>query len=501
MRTKQFLKILVLFCLFANTISAQNKPNIVVIMADDIGVGDIGFYHKQRTGKEPVVPTPNIDKLIDQGMRFSDAHSPASLCAPTRFSMMTGNFSYRNKKGPWGVWGPDRDAGIEPNFTTVARVAKKGGYNTAFFGKWGLGGDWDAKPKSISGYENLQKGAGYYGFDYSVALPEGIQNVPYAFYEDGKFMKLKADSKITKIPFEQLKYSDENKRKVGGSVGDSNWDPALTGPILANKVVSYINQQSNNKKPFFLYYCSQAVHVPHTPSSTLNGEKISGSTLENHGDMIKELDAQVGMMIAALKKNNLYDNTLIVFTSDNGGLSNSKHSPLLEKAGHDSSDGKNGYKGSIYEGGHRIPFVAVWSGHIKPKSESDIVMVGHDVMPTIAAVTNVSLEKEEVLDAANLLPILTGKSEAPIHKYLMHQAQKGKGGYYAIREGDFKLVMSVTKRDVFDDLKVDGLYNLKDNVLEDPSGNLKEKEVYKEKISQLKNKFLALRKPGASTLY
>lgn len=469
-------------------------------MADDIGVGDIGYYHTQRTGKKPVVPTPNIDKLINQGMRFSDAHSPASLCAPTRFSMMTGNFSYRNKKGPWGVWGPDRDAGIEPNFTTVGRIAKQGGYKTAFFGKWGLGGDWDSKPKTIQTYNNITKGASYYGFDYSIALPEGIQNVPYAFYENGKFMKLKEDSKITKIPFEQLKYFDENKRKKGGSVGDSNWDPALAGPILANNAVAYLNKQTNSKQPFFLYYCSQAVHVPHTPSQKLNGEKIAGATFGNHGDMIKELDVQVGMMVVALKKNNLYNNTLIIFTSDNGGLPNSKYSPLLSKAGHDSSNGLNGFKGSIYEGGHRIPFTAVWPGQIKPNTESDIIVVGHDIVPTIAAIANVTIDRKNVLDAANLLPVLRGDSNKPIHTYLMHQAQKGKGAYYAIRKGNWKLVMSVTKRDVFNDLKVIGFYNLSDDIYEKSSENLKDKEEYKDKIIEMKKKFLELRKDGVSTL-
>lgn len=493
-------KLLLLVFIFTNTTNAQNKPNIVLIMADDIGLGDIGYYHTQRTGNKPVVPTPNIDKLIDTGMRFSDAHSPASLCAPTRFSMMTGNYSYRNEKGPWGVWGPDRDAGIEPNFSTIGRIAKKGGYNTSFFGKWGLGGDWDSKPKDISGYEKIKKGASYYGFDYSVALPEGIQNVPYAFYKNGKFMPIKEDSKLSKIPFEQLKYFDEKKRKPGGSIADSNWDPSLAGPILAENAVSYIHKQKKSKKPFFLYYCSQAVHVPHTPSIKLDGEKIAGETGENHGDMIKELDVQVGMIVSALKKNKMYENTLIIFTSDNGGLPNSKYSPSLEKAGHDSSGGLNGYKGSIYEGGHKIPFVAVWSGHIKPNTQSDVPMIGHDVVPTVAEIIKVSLEKTKVLDASSLVPILTESSKEPIHEFMMYQSQKGKGGYYAIRQDEWKLIMSVKKRDLFDDLKVVGLYNLTENPLEKTSENLKDNNEFKEKIIFLKNKFLELRKPDTSTI-
>jgi len=164
---------IILFSSTAHFIYAQ-KPNVVVIMADDIGIGDIGYYHRQRTGKKELVPTPNIDKLITEGMRFSDAHSPSSLCAPTRFSMMTGNYSYRNKS-PWGVWSPNSDALIEPKFTTVARIAKSGGYHTAFFGKWGLGGIW--KGRNVD-YSKEEKGAKYYGFDYSLVLPQGIQNKP-----------------------------------------------------------------------------------------------------------------------------------------------------------------------------------------------------------------------------------------------------------------------------------------------------------------------------------
>lgn len=165
-----------------NVVAQKTTPNVVVLMADDIGLGDLSFYQKERGVKKVTVETPNIDKLINQGMRFTDAHSPASLCAPTRFSMLTGNYSYRNSR-PFGVWTPEADALIDKNgYTTSARIAKKGGYTTAFFGKWGLGGSWVREQGKKIDHAYLNGGALSYGFEYACELPEGIQNEPYAFY-------------------------------------------------------------------------------------------------------------------------------------------------------------------------------------------------------------------------------------------------------------------------------------------------------------------------------
>ncbi|AWG22756.1 hypothetical protein FFWV33_15080 [Flavobacterium faecale] len=491
--------LIVLVILSSQVVMAQTKkPNIVVIMSDDIGVGDIGYYHKQLTGKEPIVPTPNIDKLVDLGMQFSDAHSPASLCAPTRFSMMTGNLPYRNTNSPWGVWGPDRDAGIEPHFTTVARIAKKGGYSTAFFGKWGLGGDWDSRPAAISGYQKNDKGAPYYGFEYSVALPEGIQNVPYVYYENGKFMKISANSIITRIPFEQLKYADEAKNVKEGSIADSNWDPTLAGSILTTKAIAYIDKQVYTKKPFYLYYCSQAVHVPHSPPAALNGVKIAGATLGTHGDMIVELDVQVGMLIAALKKTGLYNNTLFVFTSDNGGLNENE---VLLKAGHNSSGQYKGKKASIYEGGHRIPFIAVWPGKIKPKTQSDIPIYASDMVATIASITGISLDKDKVLDSADLLPVFIKGDKKPLHKYLVHASQAKDGPFYALRDGDYKLILKGKGMKALGELTPIELYNLKDNVQEKESENLINKPEQANRIKSMMKTYLEIRNDGVSTLF
>ncbi|MCG9793702.1 sulfatase family protein [Flavobacterium algicola] len=476
-------------------VNAQKKsPNIVVIMADDIGLGDIGYYHKQRTGKDAVAPTPNIDALFGQGMRFSDAHSPASLCAPTRFSMLTGNYSYRNSR-PYGVWSPESDALIDPKFTTSARIAKTGGYKTAFFGKWGLGGVW--KSKKSADYTKIEEGALTYGFDYAVELPQGIQNQPYAFYENRNWVKLNANSTMVDLTADQTGYSSEGNNKDEhedrGGIGDSFWDPRNAGKFLADKAVSYINKQ-NNAAPFFLYYCSQAVHVPHMPPTEFNGMKIAGATPGRHGDMIHELDAQVGLIIAALKKAGVYENTLFIFTSDNGGLN---IDDAMKKAGHDSSNGLSGKKGSINEGGHRVPFVAVWPGIIKPNTESKVAIVGQDIVATVAALTNQKLDTSKVFDSANLIPVFKNNTTEPVHQYLMHQSKVGPT--YAIRDGQWKLIIKGVSSGDMSKNKAVALYDLNANLNEVETENLVANPKYANQIKEMLANYERLRTSGVAT--
>lgn len=498
MKSKILYSILFVFLLEFSFQAQEKQPNIVVIMADDIGLGDIGYYHRIRTGKEPLAPTPTIDKLAVEGMRFTDAHSPASLCAPTRFSMITGNYSYRNSR-PYGVWSPNADALIDSNnFTSVAKIAKKGGYKTAFFGKWGLGGSW--LPKQKVDYKEENAGALSYGFDYAVELPEGIQNKPYAFYENRKWMKLKPDSKMIELNSDQTGYSTAKKLKNRGGMGDSNWDPKQAGLILANKAVDYINTQGKekDKTPFYLYYCSQAVHIPHTAPAEFNGKKVAGTTPGKHGDMIYELDLQIGLIIKALKEQGMYENTLFIFTSDNGGLSFDKD---MTKAGHVTSNGLNGSKGSIFEGGHRVPFFAIWPGKITPNSVSNEPVISHDVVATIAALTDQELDKSKVFDSANLLPVFLRESTKPIHKYLMHQSKAGPN--YAIREGKWKLIIKGSKADKsgkLGDLKPIALFNLDDNLFESEDKNLVNNPEYKSRVKTMYDKYLELRKTKETTV-
>lgn len=499
-----FVFILMFFSACQSPHEYEQQPNIVVIMADDIGLGDLSIYHRERADTPPVVTTPNIDKLAKEGQRFNDAHSPASLCAPTRFSMLTGNFSYRNGRN-WGVWTPEADALIEPEFTTVARIAKAGGYHTAFFGKWGLGGVWNGKPDD---YSRIEEGAVYYGFDYSVELPQGIQNKPYVFYENQQWMMIKPGSELVHIPFEQTGYARKEPGRDRSGIGDSNWNPVLAGPTLAGKAVDYIERQADEHpgEPFYLYYCSQAVHVPHHPTSELDGISIAGTTPGKHGDMIRELDTQVGMIMNALKETGVYDNTLIVFTSDNGGLVKDK---TMVDAGHLTSNGFRGHKGSIYEGGHRVPFIAMWPGKIKPNSISHEPIVSHDMVATITAISGQSLDTSKIMDSANLLPYFEGTATRPAHKYLMHQS--GAGPSFALREGSWKLIMkadltpeeqknykSIYGSKLMPMIPV-GLYNLEQNPAEDEAENLIDDPLQAGRIRTMFDTYKRLRTSGEQT--
>ena len=486
MKTRSTL--LLITCLLAALPTlAGSLPNIVLVMADDVGPGDIGFYHRERTGEKELFPTPNIDRLIAEGIRFEDAHSAAPLCAPSRFGMLTGSYSYRNYQ-KFGVWEPWAKTGVDPKFTTSGRIAQQAGYATAFFGKSGMGGSfkvtqpdkkfsWKDRYKKFD-LSNRTVGPNQLGFDYSFELPSGIQGPPLAYYENEKWVPLKPDSTFTIISPKQSMYDISRKHNEIEIIGDSNWDPTLAGPMLANKAVEYINRQieSDPEQPFFMYYCTQAVHIPHTPPEEIDGVKIAGTTTGPHGDLIRELDVQVGMLIRALKAAGVYDDTLFIFTSDNGGLA---ADPEAERLGHDPTNGLAQLKGSIMEGGHRVPFIARWPGKIAPGTRSMEVINALDVVATIAALTGQEICRDQVMDSINLMPLLTKQSDAKGHAVLVHHSQFGK---VALRQGDWKLVAEHEK---LKNLKPINLFNLKTNPKEKKSLDYLNNPESRERIEQM----------------
>jgi arylsulfatase A-like enzyme len=248
--------------------------------------------------------------------------------------------------------------------------------------------------------------------------------------------------------------------------------------MLANKAVEYINRQieSDPEQPFFMYYCTQAVHIPHTPPEEIDGVKIAGTTTGPHGDLIRELDVQVGMLIRALKAAGVYDDTLFIFTSDNGGLA---ADPEAERLGHDPTNGLAQLKGSIMEGGHRVPFIARWPGKIAPGTRSMEVINALDVVATIAALTGQEICRDQVMDSINLMPLLTKQSDAKGHAVLVHHSQFGK---VALRQGDWKLVAEHEK---LKNLKPINLFNLKTNPKEKKSLDYLNNPESRERIEQM----------------
>lgn len=500
------LKYFLLFIFFMTGLSNQtfaekgSQPNVIVILADDIGTGDISHYRRIHSDNI-ILETPHIDKLAEEGMIFTNAHSPAALCATTRYAIMTGNSCYRSVE-PWGVWGGYQKFVIRDEQMTLGRLMKQANYNTAFLGKWHIGTGFPQKenpellfisnrqekrnPQVPVDITNILYGPKQLGFDYSLSLPAGIQNVPYAIYENHQWLKLRENSTIGIIDqsyYDRLGIDHFNKP----GWGDSEWDPSEIGPLLANKAVDYIAKHANKEKPFFMYFCSQAVHTPHAPPVEINGIKIKGTTPSRHMDMIKELDEQVGMLVDELKKQGIYDNTVIIFTSDNGGLANDV-APGTEESGHQVSDIYRGSKNMPYEGGHRVPFIVTWPEEIKAQQSSDNPIIGMDIMATLAGLTQQKLADNLAQDSHNLLPVLKNQKGAKTHDFLMIQG--GAQKEYVINDEGWKLILQVDKmtKDYMDATPI-ALFNLNDNIIEDESKNYINQANYQDKVQQLHTKY------------
>ncbi|WP_075601848.1 sulfatase family protein [Saccharicrinis aurantiacus] len=493
--------IIALFSIAFGSFAQKNKqPNVIVILADDLGTGDISHYRKMHSDTI-ILETPNIDLLANQGMVFTNAHSPAALCATSRYAIMTGNSCYRSTAG-WGVWGGYSKPVIRENQLTLGRLMKQANYNTAFIGKWHIGTGFPQKdnpehlfisnrqekrnPRVPVDITKIKIGPKQLGFDYSLSLPAGIQNVPYAIYENHEWLKLRENSEIKVIDQDYYtKLGVDHFNKPGW--GDSNWDPSEMGPLLAKKGVEYIAKHAKQEKPFFMYYCSQAVHTPHAPPAEINGVKIKGSTPSKHLDMVKELDEQVGLLIRELKKQGILNNTVIVFTSDNGGLG-PDIVPDSYKAGHQPSDIYRGAKNLPYEGGHRVPFIVSWPKEIKKKQSCDKPIIGMDIMATLAAITQQNIEKTVAQDSHNLMPVLKNEKGAKTHDFLMIQG--GADKEYIINDKGWKLIMQVNKKTKdYLDVQPIGLFNINNNITEEESGNFINNPEYKNKVDALLRKY------------
>lgn len=505
MKYFHFIKLFFLI-IFPLVAQAQEHPNVIVILADDLGVGDVSKYRRLHTS-HVILETPNIDKLAESGMMFTNAHAPASLCATSRYAIMTGNHNYRSPL-PWGVWSGYAKSVFKPETLTLGRLMQGAGYQTAFIGKWHLGTQFARKSnpemmfkekwKQMSLDLDITKIAGdgpmQNGFDYSFTLPSGIQNVPYAVYENDRWYPLHKKSLVgivDKAYYERMGYKLDKKE----GLGDSQWNPSEIGPLIANKAVNYISQHAKDNKPFFLYYCSQAVHTPHAAPEELDGIKIKGTTPSKHMDMIKELDIQIKMMVDELKRQGVYENTLFIFTSDNGGLHvdgdtwNARHEP---------SDIYRGCKNDSYEGGSRVPFIVSWPAKVKGNSVTNEPAIGLDIMATVAAVSGAEIKDGQALDSYNLLPVLKQEKGAKSHPHLMLQA--GTQRHVMIIEKGWKLIIQIDKKDKTNKKrKPIALFDLNTNVWEHEELNLINNPKYKGKIERLFKKYNETRDSGIPT--
>ena len=459
----------------ADTEERRSLPNVVFFLADDVGYGDVGVYGG-------VVPTPNIDRLARDGMRFTDAHSPSALCAPSRFSLLTGSNPYRNGR-PGGSWDINVSSGFttgtahlaEGRHLTVGEILQRAGYRTAFLGKGHLGGDvYDMSGKVIREKNALntmdlargiRDSLNAHGFDYSLLLSSGIQHEPYAFFENGRYMPVDPesppDNRSTVLRTDgRYEITDNGTCEIVEAAKvparcDVNYDSSQVGRILTAKSVQFIddhlalNRREGRDRPFLLYFSSQAIHVPHTPPIDFDGDPevldrpVKGVTGGRTSDVLYELDLQLGALVAKLRDEGLLENTIIFFTSDNGALW-----PNVVEHGdprHDNNGPFRDYKASVYEGGHRVPLIVRWGdgsaagSKIAPGSVSDQLVVNHDWVATMYELTGQKMAEDQAMDSASLLPILTGSQKGPLHEFVIYQAGFAYDG--AIREGSMVLVV------------------------------------------------------------
>lgn len=431
------------------------RPNIIYFLMDDMGYGDSVVYNP-----ESKLSLPNVEGLARDGMMFADAHSPSSVCAPTRYSILTGNYPWRGRN-PWGTWAFNRPSQILPGQETLGHLLRRAGYRNAFIGKVHLGGtvydretgepvrDWRPDFTRIDWRRPIEDGPLDQGFDYSYILPNGIQGRPYAYFEND--ILLTDPDRL--MDWEVGQYDLSVIQAPG--FGDANWDSSEAGPRLTRSALQFIdrhfaaNARDGVERPFFMYYASQACHTPHTPPEELMGVPIRGtSNIDYHLDLIIEADVTLGKMIAKLKEHDALDNTMIIFTSDNGGLIWGE----AMRQGHHSSGPLRGGKASVWEGGHRVPLVVrlgngTPEGSVIPPGSVSHALVGlHDFYATFAEMTGQSLAPDQGLDSFSIWDELRGIKDAPVRRHLLVQSNTedtpGQRHMRMWRDGPWKLIIS-----------------------------------------------------------
>lgn len=402
----------------------SHKPNIVYILADDMGVGDVSSMNPRSK-----IRTTNIDRLAAGGMTFTDAHASSAVCTPSRYSILTGRYNWRSTLKKGVLWGYSHPL-IEPGRLTVASFLKSRGYHTAMIGKWHLGWDWSTTDGEPANGDNVDftgpvaGGPNAHGFDYSYGHCGSLDMPPYVYVENGR---------PTAVPDR----STSNQEKF------SWWREGPTAPDFVHEDVSpnftrrgvnYIEERAATGEPFFLYLPLPSPHTPILPLPEFQGK----SDTNPYGDFCLQVDHHVGEIMDALDRAGVADNTILIFTSDNGCSPQADFEQLAE-CGHHPSHIYRGYKADIYEGGHRVPLMVKWPETIAPDSVSDEIVCLADLLATCADIAGASLPEDAGEDSVSNLHVWRG--EAPDRSLREATVHHSIDGSFSIRKGEWKLEM------------------------------------------------------------
>jgi len=417
--------------LLQTLVVAGDKPNIIIVLADDQGYGDVSA---NNPGSK--IPTPNIDRLAQEGMRFTDAHTSSGVCTPTRYSLLTGRYHWRTRLQS-GVLGGFSKPLLDKNRLTLAGFLSQHGYQTGCFGKWHLGMSWQLNggkvadddgryDKSFDDIGNvdykapIQDGPVDRGFHTYHGISASLDMFPYVWIHD-------------RLPTEEGSVTKAFPRK--GPAGPK-FEAIDVQREIIDRTISFIAERTDASKkgtPFFAYVPLAAPHTPIVPTPEWQGK----SGINPYADFVRQVDADMGRLLDALDKHGLSENTLIFFTSDNG-CSPAAKIEELQAAGHEPSYIYRGHKADIYEGGHRVPFLVRWPGKVKARSVSDQLVGQIDFMATFAEMLGEKLPNTAGEDSVSFLPVLRGSASKPIRTSIISQSIHGN---FAIRDGDWKLAL------------------------------------------------------------
>lgn len=436
-----FTFVLASLVLRISSFAAVPRPNVVIILADDLGYGDVQCYNPE-SGK---IRTPHIDRLATQGMRFTDGHTSSGVCSPTRYALLTGRYHWRTRLQS-GIVEHLGSPLIAPDRLTIASLAKQHGYRTACIGKWHLGWDWNipaeqkemfapgraVSPPVTDAYRAVWKeffsrpiagGPTTRGFDEYFGTDVPNQS-PYCFIANDRTVGIPS----VFLPLALL------KPHLAGLAGPAleNWKLEGILPALGDRAVDFISRQTQARQPFLLYLPLTAPHTPIAPNAEWGGRSGLGA----YGDFVMETDAVVGRVLAALETSGAAENTLVIFTSDNGCAPQAY--AQMKAKGHASSGPLRDFKGSVYEGGHRVPLIVRWPGVVRPGSVSRQLVHQADFIATLADLLGTTLPPTAGEDSFSLLPLLRG-DDRPVRENAVSCAASGIPG---LRRGPWKLVLA-----------------------------------------------------------